>query len=614
VKLIYISNSKLPASWAHGLQIMQMCAAFAKSGHDVELLAPRRVGTIQRDPFDYYRIERSFKITKIPCVDFVFLGGNKAFFIIQLISFLFFCRLKLLFRSYDVLYSREPLVGGVFKGVFLEIHSLPKNMSNFYVRMLNRSRGTLVLTRFIKERLVQRKIPVNKILVVPDAVNLEKFDITVSKEDARKKLGIPVDKKIIGYVGMFRTLGMEKGIEVLIQALVELKDHKEIILVLVGGHEEDINFYKNSAQKEGVADQIIFTGMVMYDVIPLYLKSFDITIAPFPDREHYRFFMSPLKIFEYMASGRPIVSADLPSLRDILNNSNSLLVSPGSSKELGAAIIKILGDSSFSSRIAAQARADVEKYTWDKRANRILFFIESIIKNKEAERENIQSFSSDLSVQEYSKRYLRAGEEYIIKRYMPAGSLVLDVGCGAGRTTSYIQEAGCGVVGVDIAAPLIREAKKNFPTIDFRVMDARKLDFKDMTFDTAFFSFNGIDNLMSFDERTNAIREIKRVLKPGGFFIYSSHNGLALPRTKTGWKIILNNLRKLRVGPHWRIEQYNFGIVTQYYNNIWNERARFVRLGFTNIEMVGNSKKLLKAPKSILAFFDKFPIYVAQKP
>ncbi len=239
--------------------------------------------------------------------------------------------------------------------------------------------------------------------------------------------------------------------------------------------------------------------------------------------------------------------------------------------------------------------------------------MEPIHKKISVEQENINSFSSELSVKEYSKRYLRAGEEYVIKTYMPSGSRVLDLGCGAGRTTAYISENGCSVVGADISAPLIKKAKNLYSNIDFKEMDARDLDFEDGSFDVVFFSFNGIDNLASLEERDKAINEIKRVLKPGGYLIYSSHNALAVPRTRTSWKIIFNNLGKLRIGHHWRSEEYDFGKLTQYYNNLWNEKARLRALGFKKVEAVGNSAKILKAPDLVLAFLDKFPIYIAQK-
>jgi len=615
MKLVYISNSRLPTNLAHGLQVMQMCSAFVKNGWEVELWVPRRIEE-EQDPFNYYGIKKNFLIKKIFCLDFFpwFMGSRTAFFI-QLYSFLLISRLRLLFSSYDLLYSREPAAGIFFSGVVLEVHSLSRGGGNFYLLAMKRARALVVLTSFIKERLAKLGIAPDKILVAPDAVDLEKFNINLTKDECRKKLDLPLDKKIIGYAGMLKTLGMEKGIDTAIGALADLKNRRDILMVLVGGHEDDIKFYKNEAKIRNLEDRIIFVGMVKHDLIPLYLKAFDVLIAPFPENEHYNFYMSPLKVFEYMASGRPIITTNLPSLKEIFDNHNSVLISPDSSLELAAAIIKIFENRDFSEDLAAQALIDVKKYTWQKRVESILAFINGISKNHITEigQENIRSFSSELSVKEYSKKYLRPGEEYVIKKYMPAGSRVLDVGCGAGRTTYYIFENGCRVIGVDISLPLIEQAKKDYPSIDFRAMDARKLDFKDNSFDAAFFSFNGIDNLPSLEERENAIKEMKRILRPGGVLIYSSHNSLCIPRTKNSRRILLNNIGKLRIGPHWRIERYDFGKVTQYYNNLWGEKKSLLRLGFKDVKIIGNGRKLLIAPEFLLAFLDKFPIYIAKK-
>ncbi len=614
MKLVYISNSKLPASFAHGVQIMQMCAAFAENGLDVELMVPQRVGTVAEDPFGYYNIKRAFKITKVPCIDLIYKNNNKLFFYLQFFSFLAVCRLILVFKKYDLLYSRDYIMGFLFKNLILEIHAIPKDAGKFYRYVCGKARALVVLTSFIKNKLITFSIERDKILVAPDAVDLLKFDINISREEARKKLGLPLDKKLIGYVGMLRTMGMEKGIDVAIRSLSEIKDKKkDIRLLLVGGLPDDVEFYKNFAKDLGILDMIIFTGMVKHELVPLYLKSLDVAIAPFPKNEHYNFYMSPLKIFEYMASGRPVISTDLPSLREILNNHNSILVSPNSSTELSQAIIKVFGDDSFSQSITKQALKDVDNYTWMKRAGNILSFARHMNAQSDAEAENVRSFSSGNSVKEYSKMYLRPGEEYVIKKYMADGDRVLDIGCGAGRTTSYIYDNGASVIGADIAEPLVREAKKNFPEINFRVMDVRRLNFQDETFDTVFFSFNGIDNLASLGERKKAILEMKRVLKPGGHLIYTSHNSLAIPRTKTSFQIIFNNLSRLRVGSHWRVEKYDFGRLTQYYNNIWNEVAMLRSLDFKNIRTIGNSKRFLHAPKFVLSFVDKFPIYIAEK-
>jgi len=83
-------------------------------------------------------------------------------------------------------------------------------------------------------------------------------------------------------------------------------------------------------------------------------------------------YTSPLKLFEYMASGRPVVASDLPALREVLRpDDNAVLVEPGSADALAAGIRRIVGDAAFGRRLAANARRDVADYTWDKRAERL---------------------------------------------------------------------------------------------------------------------------------------------------------------------------------------------------------------------------------------------------
>jgi glycosyltransferase involved in cell wall biosynthesis len=82
--------------------------------------------------------------------------------------------------------------------------------------------------------------------------------------------------------------------------------------------------------------------------------------------------MSPLKLFEYMASQRPIISSDLPSVREILDESNCLFCKPDNHKDLAVKILKLIKDSELSKKIANKAFRDVQKYTWDRRVKKIL--------------------------------------------------------------------------------------------------------------------------------------------------------------------------------------------------------------------------------------------------
>jgi len=373
MKFIYLTLSSIPAGWAHEIQIMKMCGALAENDIDVELICPaRRVG-VKEDPFLYYDIETKFNIKKISCLD-IFPGSpHRVLFWIRLISFLILSRIYLFFKNYDILYTRETLAGLFFKNFILELHTFPKKIKFIDRLAWRRSKKLVVLTSFIKKRLIEAGIKENKILIAPDGVDINKFQILSPKSQIREKLGFPQDKILIGYVGMLKTMDMEKGIDIAINSLKFLDE--DSFLVLVGGEPQDIKFYKDSTTSLGFKDRVFFIGRVDHKMVPLYLKAFDVLIAPFPDIEHYRFYMSPLKIFEYMASGVSIVASDLPSIREILDENNAVLVEPNSPGKLAEGIKRVLQDKDFADKISKQAFEDVKNYTWQKRARRILEFI-----------------------------------------------------------------------------------------------------------------------------------------------------------------------------------------------------------------------------------------------
>jgi hypothetical protein len=115
MKFYYLANIRLPTEKAHGLQIVQMCEAFARAGADLTLFVPRRVNTPQMaaidDPWAYYGVERIFAIRRIPCIDLFrrLRRAERIAFAIQTLSYLFVLSIMLLFRQADVYYSRDPL-------------------------------------------------------------------------------------------------------------------------------------------------------------------------------------------------------------------------------------------------------------------------------------------------------------------------------------------------------------------------------------------------------------------------------------------------------------------------------------------------------------------------
>ncbi len=396
MKLFYIANARIPTEKAHGIQIMQMLSAFASSKlkaqnskltekTEVELVVPYRFNPTKKDAFDYYDVKRNFRIKKIPCLDLIPLDkylGPLAFWI-QAISFAFFAQFYLFFKKPDIVYTRDKFF--VFfslfkKNLFFEIHDFPETKFYFYKKIFSKAKGIISTNKWKKEELIKRfGIKENKVLVAPNGVDLKKVKSQKSKLKIKEELGLPLGGKIIGYVGQLKTMGMEKGIDVLIKALKNLRESSlSTILCLVGGQRSDILEYKKMVRQMGLSEkEVIFIGQVKHNLIPFYLKSFDVLVMPFPRTKHYAYYMSPIKMFEYMTSKKPIIASDLPSIREILNEDNAVLVEPDNSKALAKGIKKVLEDESLAERISIQAYQDVQQYTWQRRAERILEFIES---------------------------------------------------------------------------------------------------------------------------------------------------------------------------------------------------------------------------------------------
>ncbi|MFT4115688.1 class I SAM-dependent methyltransferase [Bradyrhizobium sp.] len=192
-------------------------------------------------------------------------------------------------------------------------------------------------------------------------------------------------------------------------------------------------------------------------------------------------------------------------------------------------------------------------------------------------------------------------------------SSVLDVGAGAGRMIPLLSEKFANYTGVDISDHAVRKAKALYPDARLLTMDARSLHFPDEAFDCVVFAFNGID-YVGLSDRTKILLEIKRVLRPGGIFIYSTHN-LGYHRAGA-WKnrlfmpdiiarnpvrfirLVRNRLRSFRrqtQDDHCGVAFINdpalhFSLLTAYVD-LPKEVSRLQDLGLTALSLIGNTKK-----------------------
>lgn len=198
-----------------------------------------------------------------------------------------------------------------------------------------------------------------KILVAHDAVALQRFGRTLEKREAREQLGLAVERKICVYAGSVSIL---KGINYLIQAAEKLP---KIDFLLAGSVSPE---FKDSHLPPNVK----FLGRKEQKDIPVLLQAADVLLLPHPNGEYSQ---SPMKLFEYMASGTPIVASRLPSISEVLNDENAVLVEAENAGALASGITLLINDLVLSNRIAEQTLIDVREYTWEARGRKIATFV-----------------------------------------------------------------------------------------------------------------------------------------------------------------------------------------------------------------------------------------------
>lgn len=370
-----------------------MCQAFIEARWEVSLWHPRRKNTADLTGVslrDYYGLRCDIPRRELAVVDWHSkLGrfGKNASFIAHLLQFTAFYRAirrELVADSGQILYLRDgdlacwllknqPTLG---RQMIVELHSLPRRNWRrvSWAKRLRHAALVVTLTHQTKQQLADLGLPEARIHVAPDAVDWQTFNLPLDQTEARHRLGLPKNRRIASYVGKFHTNGMEKGIPEIIQAAAALgESHPELDFYFVGGPLDRMPQYERYIKMCG-ADQSRFHFHEKKPIleVPLWLKASDVLLMPHPKTEFYSFYVSPLKMFEYMASKRPIVASRLPAIEEILTDKqNALIGEPGCPEDIAKNIKTALSDKKLSERIASRSYVDVQEYTWEKRARRI---------------------------------------------------------------------------------------------------------------------------------------------------------------------------------------------------------------------------------------------------
>lgn len=382
-KITVICNDRFPSAIAHGVYLARLCESLSLVGASVELIVPKRFREVSSDPFEYYDIKSRFKIIKIWSFDFIIFAKYfpRIAYWAQYANFYLFTIGYLLFRSRNrVIYTMDyfgPVLTALGFTVVFEAHQWNERYSGFLKSVLRLSRGVVVTNSFIGKRFQEIGFLNTGILVAQNGVNLNRFTVSTSQDSVRSRLGLPSGRKMISYIGKYRTLGAEKGVKELIDAVAQVSiKHPSAFLLLVGMDIDEKKEVELLCEASGLKpDSYSVVTLVPQKQVVEYLASSDIFVMNYPRTNHYSYNMSPMKMFEYMASSRPIVTTDLPAIREVLDENTAVFVSPDDRASLEEGLEKLLNDDKLGERLATNAYTRVAEFTWEKRAERILDFI-----------------------------------------------------------------------------------------------------------------------------------------------------------------------------------------------------------------------------------------------
>ena len=372
MRILYLSQSYVPSRRASSVHVMRMCAALARSGHRVTLVTKRsrsRTEPEVADDFAFYGVEPGFRVLKLarPAIR----GGGLVFA---------WLRDRCIRHSpaEALLYCRDlgaaKLGAAMGRTVVFEAHQPPvgRSATRLFRRIVRagRLRRLVAISQALRAELDRLGLlPAGlEVVVAPDAA-----DPHPERRQAAQAPAPPAGRGglRIGYVGSFHP---GKGAEHLLRLAARLPEHE---FHLTGGDERDLAHLAGDSPPANLR----LRGFAPPARVPEVLERCDLLLMPYgrtvlgaARRGDIGPWMSPLKMFEYMAAGKPIVSSDLPVLREVLEDGRNALLAPADDLAAWeAAIRRLAADPELARRLGRAARVDLlTHHTWDARAAAVL--------------------------------------------------------------------------------------------------------------------------------------------------------------------------------------------------------------------------------------------------
>jgi glycosyltransferase involved in cell wall biosynthesis len=363
-----VSTAQIPSNTANSIQVMKVCQAMAQNGHSVRLLVPGLAAAAWEDLAPLYGLSNPFAIEWIASDprwrrnDFALMASRLA-------------RGADLVYTWTVQSAVAALIGA--QPALLEVHDLPSGrLGPLWLRMFLRQPGkkrlvliTAALRRALEARL-KRALPPGQLVIAPNGVEPERYHALPPAAQARALLGLP-EKITVGCTGH---LYEGRGADLFMSLAARFP---QASFVWVGGREADVTRQRARALQAGLSN-VTFSGFVPQAAVPLTQAAADILLMPYgrsiagSSGGNSAEICSPMKLFDYLAAQRAILSSDLPVIREILDENSAVFAAPEDLEAWSAALARLLAEPDLRASLSARSAEKALQYSWRNRQERCL--------------------------------------------------------------------------------------------------------------------------------------------------------------------------------------------------------------------------------------------------
>tara|TARA_B100000508_G_scaffold24443_2_gene17619 strand:- start:13312 stop:14346 length:1035 start_codon:yes stop_codon:yes gene_type:complete len=339
-----------------------MCQAFSMLIEEVDLVVDDRVVGGKKELDEYYHIDSSFSLYRIPGV---FSVSNKFLYSIGTLRFVLNFILKVGVGKYDVIFSRNELILfilSLFKKpeeIIWESHSKSVNVFSRY--LMKKGIRVVVTSTGLQKLYLEYLKRKDQIILAPNGIDESFFEVTESKHAVRKKLGLEVDAKIVMYIG---GLDKWKGVD----SFLEASNHqKNVTFVVIGGSVNEVEVLKKKYPL------VVFLGERPYYDLKHNQCAADVLVVPNTAKNELSAeYTSPLKLFAHMTSSVPVVASKIPSIVTIKGSEHFTFFEPDDPRDLAQTINTVIQNYDVKLRSAKELVKIARNFTWIERARKIL--------------------------------------------------------------------------------------------------------------------------------------------------------------------------------------------------------------------------------------------------